>query len=271
MTTSRAWAAARIAVGASLVGCFELSAPASDLSAISPIAVPWPAVVVGDSLRNAAGQVVPLHVDAYDGEGQLVTDVQVSYIALDRGLHVTPEGIVVGDSVRTSPVRIVALVRRGADVLQTPEAQVEARVDVVPRPDSVAPSRDTIFAPRQIVLTNPAPDSTELAVRVYSRRPGQAAVAVRSWIVRFEILTPLPPGANENQPTVSFGGAGNLLITADTTDERGLASRTVVLQTTALNANLLGRFEVRIRVSVGNTRPGGAPTEFTITLPFDRG
>jgi hypothetical protein len=261
--TRRALPAAALAAGAAIVGCFELSAPASDLSAISPIAAAWPSVVVGDVLRDGEGNVAPLLVEAYDGGGNLVTDATVTFIPLDNWLRVDPDGVVHGETVQSTPARVVAQVRRGGDVLQTPEA----RIDVVSRPDSVAPGQDTTFAAKSVARFETAPISTELAVKVLSRRPGAPPQGVRSWIVRYEIIDD-PPGTND-QPTAVFSGGGTTPVSVDTTDTGGLASRTVVLQTILL-APATGRQNVLVRVTVGNTRAGGAPTVFTITLPFDR-
>ncbi|MDQ3949791.1 MAG: hypothetical protein M3282_05550, partial [Gemmatimonadota bacterium] len=132
----RLFPAGVFAAGVALGACFELSSPPSGLSSISTVELAWPSVVVGDSLRDSEGIAVPLRVEAFDGDGRLVTDAQVAFIALDTGLSVTPSGFVMGERQRTSPARIVAQVRRGGDVLQTPEI----RVDVVPRPDTVSPA-----------------------------------------------------------------------------------------------------------------------------------
>jgi hypothetical protein len=246
-----------------VVACFELSGPPSGLVAISPIEVAWPSVVVDDVLRDGAGAVAPLRVEAYDGDGNVLDDATVTFIALDTGLHVGPDGIVHGDNVRTSSARIVAQVRRAGDVLQTPEI----RLDVVPRPDSVAPAQDTTFAAKPIPAIDPSPiPSDSLRVKVMSRGATPPA-AVRSWIVRYEIVAE-PPGVN-GQRTALFSGGGTATVSLDTTDANGVASRLIVLQR-ALLEPATGRQNVQVRVTVGNTRSGGAATVFTITLPYDR-
>jgi hypothetical protein len=245
-----------------VVACFELSGPPSGLVAISPIQVAWPSVVVGDVLRDGAGAVAPLRVEAYDGDGNVLDDATVTFIALDTGLRVGPDGVVHGDNVRTSPARIVAQVRRAGDVLQTPEI----RLDVVPRPDSVAPAQDTTFAAKPIPATDPSPiPSDSLRVRVVSR--GATPTPVRSWIVRYEIIAE-PPGVN-GQRTALFNVGGTATVSLDTTDANGVASRLIILQR-ALLEPATGRQNVQVRVTVGNTRSGGAATAFTITLPYDR-
>jgi hypothetical protein len=245
--------------------CFELSGPPSGLVAVSPIQVAWPSVVVDDVLRDGAGAIAPLRVEAYDGDGNVLDDATVSFIAIDTGLHVGPDGVVHGDNARTSPARIVAQVRRAGDVLQTPEI----RLDVVPRPDSVAPAQDTTFAAKPIPALDPSPiPSDSLRVKVLNRgTTGATPTPVRSWIVRYEIIAE-PPGVN-GQRTALFSGGGAATVSLDTTDADGVASRLIVLQR-ALLEPATGRQNVQVRVTVGNTRSGGAATVFIITLPYDR-
>jgi hypothetical protein len=257
--------AVMLASGVAGVACFELSAPQTGLSAISPIQLAWPSVVVNDVLRDENGAEAPLRIDAYDDEGNVVTDVAVTFIALDTGVEVGVTGVVRGLNLRDTPARVVAQARRGEGILQTPEVSI----DVVPRPDSVAPAQDTTFDIKVITRGDPTPISTAIDVKVFSRGTGgAAAVGVKSWIVRYEILSE-PPSGSSAQPTAIFEGGGTARVYPDTTDTNGAASRTVVLQTVNL-APGTGRQNVLVRVTVANTRSGGAPTTFVVTLPFDR-
>lgn len=262
---SRRWfPAGLLAAGAALISCVELSGPSSGLSAISPIIVAWPSVVVNDQLRDSLGAVAPLRVDVFDGEGNEVDDAEVRFIALDTGLTVGLDGIVVGTRIRTSPARVVAQVRRGGDVLQTPEVNV----DVVPQPDSVSPTHDTTFAAKTFSITDPAAVTSDpLGVMVLSRGTGGGgAVGVRSWIVRYEILAQ-PPGQN-GQPTALFTGAGEARVTYDTTDATGAAKdRTIAFQRSRLTT-ALGRHEVSVRAIIRRIGPNQTPDTVTFTLPF---
>jgi hypothetical protein len=253
-----------LAGGALLAACFELSAPQSELSAISPIQLAWPSVVAGDVLRDETGAEAPLRIEAYDDAGNLVTDVDVQFIALDTGLQVNAVGVVQGLNVRNTPARVVAQARRGRGVLQTPEASI----DVVPRPDSIAPAEDTTFDVKPITLGDPTPISTAIAITVLSRGTGGAeAAGVKSWIVRYEIIG--APASGNGQRTAIFEGGGTATALPDTTDASGVATRTVVLQTVNL-ASGSGRQNVLVRVTVPNTGVGGSATTFVVTVPFDR-
>jgi hypothetical protein len=265
----RLFAAGALVAGAALVACFELSGAPSGLSSISRLELPWPAVVVGDSLRDSTGTAAPLRVEAFDGEGQLVTDAQVTFIALDTGLSVTPTGFVLGgERPRTAPAKIVAQVQRGGEVLQTPEIDV----DVVPRPDTVFPAT---LAVKVYTLTGIADTSwitSETVSVTLSNRSrlltDAGTAAVRSWIVRYEI-TDDPPGVDD-AVTAFFAGVGNPRVVVDTTDENGLAGRPVILRTIVLPPeSKVGMHEVEVTVTVrerGQNVPG---SPVRVVVPFE--
>lgn len=260
----RRFPASGLVAGVAIVSCFDVSGPRSGLSAISPIIVAWPSVVVNDQLRDSLGVVAPLRVDAFDGDGQQVNDAEVRFIALDTGLTVQPDGVVLGTRIRTSPARVLAQVRRGGDLLQTPEVNI----DVVPQPDSVSPANDTTFAPKTFPLTDPAPvPSDPLAVTVLSRATGVASgVGVRSWIVQYDILS--EPAGQDGQHTALFTGAGEARVTYDTTDASGVArDRTIALQRSRLTT-ALGRHDVTVRAIIRRIGPNQTPDTVTFTLPF---
>ena len=263
---------ARCALAAALpIACFDLSGPPSGLSAISVLQLPWPSVVEQDVLRDSTGVPAPLRVDAYDGDGNLVSDATVVFIALDPGLRIDADGTVHGESVRTSRVRVVAQVARGGDVLQTPEVGI----DVVPRPDTVTPAGFHTLAVKVYTLTGIADtswvmsDPINVTVRNRARLVSDpSTAAVRSWIVRYEI-TARPAGVND-EVTAFFPGAGRPQIAVDTTDPSGLAARQVILRTIVLPpASKVGRHEVKVSATVrerGQNVPG-SPIE--LVIPFE--
>jgi hypothetical protein len=263
---SAAWlASAAIAVAA----CFEISSPQSGLSSISRLIVPWPAVVVGDSLRDSTGKATPVTVDAFDGKGQLVTDARVTLIALDRGLTVLPGQYVRGDSLRTSDARLVGQVQRGGDVLQTDSATIA----VVARPDTVSPAGiDTLAA--QIHTYTGFGDTAQVRsaveVKVLNRAllaSGSANAAIRSWIVRYEI-TERPPGAQGATTAFLSAPAGTPQVVVDTTDPSGVASRDVVLRTSVLNPRT-GTQYVKVTVTVRERGQNVAGSPIEVVVPFD--
>ena len=252
------------AVGALVVACVELSGPQEDLASLSPLGVAWPSVVLGDVLRDIAGTEAPLHLEAYDGDGNPLTDAAVSFIVLDQGVSVDSRGVVSGVSLSTTPVRIVAQARRGDDVIQTPEI----RIDVVPRPDSIDPAEDLTADTVDVAADDPTATIplAAMTVKVMSRA-STPPTNVRSWLVRYEIVRE-PAGAN-GQRTVLFsdGGVADAMVSFDTTDTNGEASRTLALRRLFLAES--GVQNVRVLVTVGNVRPGRRPAMFFITFPIN--
>jgi hypothetical protein len=259
--------AAALAAGAALAACLEISRPPTGLSSISPIQVPWPAVVVGDALRDSTGETAALVVEAFDGSGEPATDAQILFIVLDRGLHVTPAGVVIGDSTRTSPVRIVAQVSREGDLLQTPEVGI----DVVPLPDSVAPARaETTFTAKPIPVADPDPiSSDELKVKVIHRGTGgtDTTAVVRSWIVRYEIVEEPPSGVEGENTAVFVGAADTLRMIADTTDGTGTASRTISLRRVFLLSSE-GTQTVKVLATIRRIGAANETRTVLFLLPF---
>jgi hypothetical protein len=259
-----------LAAPAALAAACEISNPPSGLSSISTLVPAWPAVVVNDTLRDSTGAAAPLHVDAFNGSGQPVSDFEVTFIALDTGLVIKSGGFVVGDRLRTSPARIVAQVRRGGDVLQTPEVNV----DVVPPPDSVTPGADTAFAAKTLSPTDPTPvPSDTLAVSVFGRPPsGGTRIGVRSWVIRYSILKE-PQGVN-GQRTALFAGFGSDTVAFDTTNATGIAKkRTIVLQRALLAAGGAKPETILVKATIrdaGTRDAQGRPASATrtFTLPF---
>ena len=258
----RRWVAGSVLAGwVALVSCLELSGPGSGLSAISPIIVPWPSVVLGDQLRDSLGNVTPLRVHVFDGDGIQADDAEVRFIVLDTGLTVQSDGVVLGTTIRSTPARIVAQVRRGGDLLQTPEVGI----DVVPLPDSVTPSGDTTFAPKTFPITDPAVVTSDpLVVAVLNRA---ARVGVRSWIVRYEIVDE-PDGVNGQRTALFTGVSDTTRVTYDTTDGGGLAKRRTVAFQRARLTTAQGRHDVVVVATIRRIGSNAETRTLTFTLPF---
>ena len=265
------WRLAGLSAGMAFAGllvmaCVELSGPQEGLSSISPIAVAWPSVVRDDVLRDVAGVQTPLHLDVYDGDGNVVTDATVTFVVLDQGVSVDAQGYVHGLTESSTPARIVAQARRGDDVIQSPDVSVY----VVPRPDGTKPTRDTTYDVVDVPATDPAPiDLAPLSVRVISRASGTEQ-GVRAWLVRYELLRE-PAGVNGSRTVRFKAGDPDATVAVDTTDSEGFATQTLVLDPLLLDRTALesGSHSVRVLVTVGNVRPSRIPTMFVITIPIN--
>lgn len=200
-----------LAASALLAACAQETVGPEAPVAVSLESLPFPAVVVGDSLRDTTGAVAPVRAQVFNFRGEELPDVPLSYLILDRGATIDPEtGVVRGDSVRDTPVRVVAFLNG----LQTQAQQLF----VVPAPDSlfVTAGEDTL---EYSLIDTTANVSAQLSVRLLS---GDATpVPVRGWIVSYEIsYTPDP----ELALIIGDGGRESLI---DTTGADGAASRRV--------------------------------------------
>ena len=103
-------AAVGIAVAA---GCTDVSGSSTSVLSIQFDTLGAPSVVVGDTLRDTTGAVIRPVVHAFNFKGEEILPAPVFFLSPDSGLTVdSVTGIVVGDSLRSTPARIVATVGR---------------------------------------------------------------------------------------------------------------------------------------------------------------
>jgi hypothetical protein len=203
-----------VATGVTLTGCAQETVGPETPVAVALQSLPFPAVVAGDSLRDTTGAVVPVRAQVFNYRGEELPDIPLSYLILDRGATIDPEsGIVRGDSIRDTPVRVVAFL----DGLQTQAQQLF----VVPAPDSlrVTAGEDTL---EYSLIDTTLNVSAQLAVRLLGG--GATAVPVRGWIVSYEISYAADP-----QLAVIVGDGGKES-TIDTTGADGAASQRVYVR-----------------------------------------
>lgn len=217
----RRLAAFAAAVGLVAFACRPIPAPADGVLSLSEVKLPSPAGVAGDTMRDSAGRAAPVSVVAYGtgGQSDTIANAIATFIVLDPGAHVTADGYVIGDSVRSTPVRIIGSV----GPLQTSPANVY----VTPLPDSLA---DTTSSPTDTVNFTPGDSaasanfSADLAGQVLAT--GVIPMApVQGVIVRYAILY-APQGANGAVTGVLVDPAGNPS-SVDTSDASGIVSRRI--------------------------------------------
>lgn len=207
------------------VSILTLSCDREALGPETPVAValeslPFPAVVAGDSLRDTTGAVVPVRAQVFNYLGEELPDVPLSYLILDRGATIdSVTGIVRGDSIRETPVRVVAFL----DGLQTQSQPLF----IVPAPDSLlkTAAEDTLEYSLADTTVNV---SAQLAVQLLSG--GGTPVPVRGWIVSFEITSATSPAL------AVIIGDGTSESNIDTTSADGTASRRVRVRPEELTA-----------------------------------
>jgi hypothetical protein len=197
-----------------VAGCTDVSTDPEEVVSLEFPPLPAPSVVVGDTLRDTTGAVVPLSARAYNVRGEVIASAPISFTAADPGITIDGEGRVLGDSIRASPSRVVATTAGG---LQSAPQQISVvlRPDEVRNPDTkqdtVRPSTST--ASRQ---------SQPIRVQVLHRDPEHPAdSAVQRYLVRYRITYPSvnPRDANRAHLIDATGRLAQL----DTTDSNGIA------------------------------------------------
>ncbi|CAN5250174.1 hypothetical protein BH23GEM2_BH23GEM2_08690 [soil metagenome] len=211
-----------VAIAALLTGCAQETVGPDAPVAVALESLPFPAVVAGDSLRDTTGAVTPVRGQVFNFRGEELPDVPLSYLILDRGATIDgATGIVRGDSVRDTPVRVVAFL----DGLQTQPQQLF----VVPAPDSllITTGADTL---EYSLVDTTVNVSGQLAVRLLSG--GATPVGVRGWIVSYEISHAADPAL------AIIVGDGAVQSAIDTTATDGGASRRVRVRPEELTATV---------------------------------
>ena len=179
-------------------------------------ALPFPAVVAGDTLRDTSGIATPLRATAYNSDNDEIVAAPVRYGVLDNLLSVdSTTGIVVAGApaVADTSGRVIASIGG----LQS----APLRLSIVQRPDSVARSGavDTL---RYSVTDTTKNLSGELAVRVV-HRAASGDSPVRGWIVTFALQNPA------DSTRARIVGDDGRRSTTDTTSTAGIASRKIRL------------------------------------------
>jgi len=243
--------------------CGEVPTFPYGISYISSVLLPSPAVAFGDTLRDSTGHVAPIRVFGIGLNGDTITTPAPNYVVVTvpgKSIRVLDGGIVVGDSVRTAQV-----VGQIGTRLQTPPVPI----DVVPQPDSIAPTTATTTRFNDFVGDALFNLSDPLGVIVTSSQI-TAHAPVRSIIVRYAVTKLYPANAAFPDTTLVLLDDANQFLppqgrfAVDTTDASGNASR-------KLRALLFGTGADSVEVSASATNLrgvplGGSPVRFVVTV-----
>lgn len=211
-------ASALLAVAA--FACTDVSGSSTSVLSIQFDSLAAPSVVVGDTLRDTTGAVIVPVVHAFNFNGEEIIPAPVWFQSPDSGVAVDSiTGIIVGDSLRATPVRIVATVGT---------LQAIQRVDLTLRPDLIVAvnGEDSLLYSLLDTTQNVSP---RLSVKL-THGVAPADSVVKSYIVSFAIVSQSNPGLGE---LVNDGGKPSVV---DTTDATGVAGRAIRLHPVFLNS-----------------------------------
>lgn len=201
-----------------------MAAPGGPAS-ISVLILPSPSVVLGDSMRDSAGNVTPISVQGFNSAGNQI-GVTPTFFVTDtfKAISVGPSsGILVGDSLGQGHV----VGQIGS--LQTNIATIP--VSVLPETLFAATLfNDTLFAPFSLTDTSAAGRGT---LRLGTTITGVGNTGAVGFIVHYTIVS-APVPAPTSPPAVFLTSTGGIPSTADTTDASGNGGVNLTIQTAFL-------------------------------------
>jgi len=238
-------------VGLIAVACTDISGSSTSVLSIQFDTLSAPSVVVGDTLRDTTGAVIRPVVHAFNFKGEEIIPAPVFFLSPDSGITVdSATGIVVGDSLRSTPARIVATV----GILQAIQ-----NVDVTLRPDLVQ-AVNALDSLKYSLLDTTLNVSPLLQVRLtHGVAPNDSAV--KSYIVSFAIVAQSDPQLGE---LVNDAGKPSVV---DTTDASGIAGRKIRLHPLFLSSGTaVDSIVVNATAKYRGTQVNGSPVRLVLLL-----
>ncbi len=255
---ARALAAWALTVTAGIAGCTEINTSPAHVASLQFDALPSPAVVAGDTLRDSLGLAASLGALAFDGTGTPIAGAPIQYIALDTGVTIGAGGILTAQ-IRSGSVRLMA----SAGGVQTRPITLL----IVRRPDTVAfaaASRDTVD---YVLPDNPAVNSSiELAARVVTYDTAGGITATQGWRVSFQAIFRGAAVAPGDTSVVFLTSNGTQPSQLDTTGADGTASRRLRVRPIGITAAALDSVTVLATVRYRGAQVRGSPLRFVILL-----
>jgi hypothetical protein len=237
-------------VGLAAIGCTDISGSPTSVLSIQFDSLAAPSVVVGDTLRDTSGAVVRPVVHAFNFKGQEIIPAPVHFLSPDSGITVdSATGIVVADSLRSTPARIIASVGT---------LQAIQNVAVTLRPDLIQAVNglDTL----QYSLSDSTLNvSTQLQVKLtHGVAPNDSAV--KSYIVSFAIVAQSNP-----QLGVLVNDAGSASV-VDTTDASGITGRRIRVRPLFLTSAPVDSIVVNATAKYRGVQVNGSPVRLVLLL-----
>ena len=206
------------AIGWWVLSCKDIPAPEEGILSLSPVQLPSPGLVVGDTMRDSTGVAAPLRVVAYGVSGDTVAAPSLKFVIIDtfvvQGAHLTG-AYLVGDK-EGKTVRVIG----STEAIQTQPVSVKVTL----RPDTLVAADSIVHHRTYGVL-----DTVYSDLNAIVRNNGATAAGVEMIRVDYAIEKQ-PPGAN-GASTIALvtGRSSNTLSSRDTTDGSGMATRTARL------------------------------------------
>ena len=238
-------------VGLIAVACTDISGSSTSVLSIQFDSLSAPSVVLGDTLRDTTGAVIRPVVHAFNFQGEEIIPAPVFFLSPDSGITVdSATGIVVGDSLRSTPARIVATVGT---------LQAIQNVDVTLRPDLVQAvnALDSL----QYSLLDTTLNLSPLLTVALTHGVAPNDSSVKSYIVSFAIVAQSNPQLGE---LVNDVGKASVV---DTTDASGIAGRKIRLHPLFLSSGTaVDSIVVNATAKYRGTQVNGSPVRLVLLL-----
>lgn len=245
-----------IALAAALAGsCTEVSTSPTKVVAIQFDTLPFPAVVSGDTLRDSLGRAAPLRALAFNSRQQVIAGALISYVAIDTGITITPDGYVTAQR-QFGTVRILASV---GGLQAKDSVQVARRPDLVVVPGLLS---DTL---RYALPDNASQNlSAPLAVRLVTADTAAGVGGTRGWLVSYQVYFRGQPLAARDTAVASLWGDDGRISGTDTTDATFTASRRLRVRPQAPTFAAAESLIVIATVGYRGAPVRGSPVRFVI-------
>jgi len=202
------------------IACTDISGSGNSILSLQFDTLASPSVVVGDTLRDTTGAVILPVVHAFNYKGGEIAAAKIYFQSPDSGVTVdSATGVIVGDSLRSTPARIIATVGN---------LQAVQRINLTLRPDTIIASLavDTIT---YSLLDSTKNSSHPMSVKLLHGLTTSDSV-VSNYIVSFAIVSQSNPNLAD---LVTEAGK---LSRVDTTDGSGIAGRKILVHPVNLSS-----------------------------------
>lgn len=255
----RASPLALLAGGALMAACTDIPTGPEEPFSIEFRGLPFPAVVLGDTLRAADGTAAQLSATVYNVNGTPIIDPPLEFIIPGRGATLLDGGYLHGDSIVQRGVAVYARING----LQS----LPLTVYVVPAaPDTLIRVADEALELIHDVL--PQPDTSgALKVRLARVDAGgdDGLTGVEHWPVYFTLVARGDTIARQDTSLVWLVQASSLTpATVDTTDAAGSAA--VRVRANGFSPDIDGLDSVIVYVNTPRLNAAPLTTRFTIRL-----
>jgi len=202
------------AIGWWALSCKDIPAPEEGILSLSPVQLPSPGLVVGDTMRDSTGVAAPLRVVAYGVSGDTVAAPSLKFVVIDTfavpGAHLAG-AYLVGDKEGTT-VHVIG----STEAIQTQPVPVKVTL----RPDTLVATDSTVFHRTYSLL-----DTVYVALDATVSHTAATPTGVEAIRVDYAIEQQ-PPGVNgASTVALVLASRSNTLSSRDTTDASGIASR----------------------------------------------